>query len=122
MDSQEGWAQLMVLRQVTEMTGALHEAQVLQLKMWPLVAAPHAASSEFTWDGKKKEIDFTLTLNKKKRPPKDLVERFKGFDRSVKAMLGEDWLVRIKVNGAVIFRGRRKNNVGKGTGKGEVKS
>lgn len=45
-------AQLAQLRDLTDKTGILHEAQVLQLKLWPYLAlrSPPAKSIQIVWD------------------------------------------------------------------------
>lgn len=42
LDPKSIWEQLYLLREQTRVTGALFEAQVLQLKMWGTLALPHA--------------------------------------------------------------------------------
>lgn len=86
------WEQLAHLSGLTKTTGVLHEAQVLQLKYWPYVMAPHAKSIETVVFQEKKEVRFVLKLGKK-APPSDFQARLDALDRSVKTMLGYDWQV-----------------------------
>lgn len=101
-----GWDQLKELRVVTGQIGVLHEAQKLQLQYWPYVAAPHATHYETHCNLKDKEIHFILKV-KKKKAPKDYKDRLVALDRSVKDMLGKDWLVTVKENGKEIYNGPR---------------
>jgi hypothetical protein len=109
LHAKEMWEQLMLLRDLTEKSGALHEAQVLQLKLWPLtVFDTYANGSEFQFSWEKHEIDFYLTTSSKHKPPKDMDSRLKILDTEVKNLLGDSYLVRVRVRGKVIFRGIRK--------------
>lgn len=98
--------QLVLLRDLTRTTGVLHDAQVLQLKLWPLVAVPHATASEFVFNWEDKEIDFRMKV--KGKAPKDLQKRLESLDESVKFLLGDDYLVRVRFQGKVVYRGPRK--------------
>lgn len=91
------WLQLKRLALLTKAKG-LHEVQVLQLKCWPIVAAPHMTnwSSEVSFDNK--SITFNWTKEKKAKAPSDFAERIRGLDRSVKEMLGQDWSIIVNIN------------------------
>lgn len=108
LDLDDSWEQLMLLRGVTGGGEFLHEAQVLQLKIWPLLAAEHASSCRVEVDTIKKVTDFHLKVAKGKKAPLDFKDRLDGLDRSVKAMLGNEWLIRVHVLSKVIYRGTRK--------------
>ncbi len=99
--------QLQMLQEQTRMTGALHEAQTLQLKMWPLVLFDCATSS-FTWDPEKKQVLFTvsLTKTKKKATIKVLTERVEVLNRWVQTLLGDEWHVKLKTSGKGSSDGR----------------
>ncbi len=96
---------------MTETTGILHDAQVLQLKVWPRLAMPHATSVQIGWSASKRTVEFTAKLGKDKAP-KDLVKRLKGLDDSVKGMLGRDVTVVVKVGTKSIFAsaGKKKKS------------
>jgi hypothetical protein len=110
--SADPWEQLYYLRGLTRRTGALHEAQVVQLRRWPLLVAPHASSCEFAWDSDTKTIEFRLRLIPGKRAPANLAKRLKVLDGSVKLLLGEDCLVRVRAGSRTLYTGRRKAVVG----------
>jgi len=61
--------QLMLLRGMTERTDILHEAQILQLRMWPIVLFDHARKAEIQVNFEKKEIDFRVRV--KGQSPED---------------------------------------------------
>lgn len=108
MDSKDGYTQLALLRKLTEWTGVLSEAQVVNLKMWPLLAAPHAKTSEFTWNPPERSIIFNLKLTRRK-PPKDLEDRWKGLYRSVVSILGQVTMT-VKAGQEVLYVGITPNS------------
>jgi hypothetical protein len=91
-----------MLRNLFQHFGSLHEAQVLQLRLWPFTVDPKLANSkailnlegkvvEFRWGGGAKKID------------KKYQERLQELDKNVKFLLGEDWTITVMLNGALIF-------------------
>lgn len=97
--------QLLVLRGLTETTGALHEAQVFNLKMWGRLAAPHAKSVELAIEMDEKIVEFRLIEAKK--APKNLKDLLGGLDRSVKFLLGDKWKVVVVKGDKILFTGDR---------------
>lgn len=97
------WQQLQALRLLTETTGALQDGQVLQLKLWPYVAASHLKRHEFSWDPERKLIEYSFEYDGRKKESDDYQQRLLALDRSVKAMLGDAWGVRVSVAGKAIF-------------------
>lgn len=98
--------QLLLLRGMTKATGALHEAQVLQLKMYPLVMLSNSVSSEFTFDWEKRTVEFAIKT--KGKQDKDFDKRMEYLDKSVKMLLGDEYLVTVKLNDKLKFTGARK--------------
>ena len=110
MLAKEGWDQLSTLRRmVTEPMNALHQAQIIQLKFWPFIAAPHIKKHETSWDMEKKLIEIRAVSGKDK-PLKNLSSRMAALLRSVQDMLGELWQVIFFVDEKVIFDSRKKTN------------
>ena len=105
-DELDPWGQVLLLKKITDMTGALHEAQVQQLKIWPLLAVPNALTSKFAWDFDLKEIYFTVTISPRMRwlSEEDTMFRLRGLDRSVKHMLGDMWRISVSVEKRVIYK------------------
>jgi hypothetical protein len=103
--NQEFGEQLLLLRSMTERTGILHEAQLLQLKMYPIAMITNSKSAEIKVDIEGKVIDFFLKLDKKKNA--ELEIQCERVSEAVKWLLGPDWLVRVRVRDKVIFRGPR---------------
>lgn len=104
MPNVEPWTQLRLLRDLVRSTGALHEAQVVQLKYWPRVAMPTSTSSEFSYHHDTRTLLFRVALSRWRRIPRDQEARLRGLDRSVKDMLGADMSVRVeRLDGTLIF-------------------
>jgi hypothetical protein len=88
--------QLMLLRETFKRTGLLHEAQVLQLKYAPLIMT-HATKAEFSLDFENKTLIYKLLEYKGKRPI-DLDKRCELLVRYTKQLLGDDFVVFVKMN------------------------
>ncbi len=108
--------QLQMLKEQTRLTGGLHEAQVLQLKMWPMVVFDTALSSSFTWDPEKKVVVFTIThpttRSKKKHPLEYWKERVTALNGWVQVLLGDEWMIQVKCGGKTYNGLRSVTNVG----------
>lgn len=107
--------QLQMLREMTRMTGALHEAQVLQLKMWPLMLFPWVSIKgvEFTWSVEQKVVTYTLsTMPGRKANEKQLQERTGVLNEWLHELLGDEWRVAVTIKGktAKAIHGTRKIN------------
>jgi hypothetical protein len=94
--------QLVQLRHLTRSTGALHEAQVQQLKLWPLVLT-HAVESHAIFDYEGSVVIFNL-LKTQGNPPEDFADRLKELARYTKFLLGDEYTVLVKDNGRQIFK------------------
>lgn len=100
--------QLLLLKELTKTTGMLHEAQVLQLKLYPLVLT-HAIRSEFQFNFDSKEVIFNL-LETKGKAPKGLRTRLKLLVNYVHTLLGSEYKVTIKFkNRKILSRNGIKN-------------
>lgn len=101
--------QLQMLKETTRMTGGLHEAQCLQLKMWPLVVF-EAQTSSFTWDPDTKIVLFDVSLMKSNKKPaiKAMTQRVEALNSWVQQLLGDEWIAKVKIDGKVTFTGKRK--------------
>lgn len=109
LDPKGIWEQLYLLREMTKTTGGLFEAQILQLKMWGRLAAPHQDNVEFTWSNDRKK-DKSITYNSRGEgsPPDNHSEILAGLDRSVKDLLGSDWAVNFYDNGQPVLNSSGK--------------
>lgn len=95
--------QLLTLRSVTDTTGAVHEAQLHQLRYWGAIA--------FTTKGWTADIDVenrvvTYSLEKKSKD-KNLANAVAALDRSVHWLFGDTWQLLIKEAGVVIYMGQK---------------
>jgi hypothetical protein len=111
--------QLLALRAITQTTGALHEAQVVNLKYWIRIAVAHSTSAEIAYFQKERDektglitqepvIEFRVVLGKGK-PPKDFKKRLAGLNRSIKDLLGPDFGVRVKSGKTLIYESKGKS-------------
>lgn len=98
--------QLQYLKGVTTRTGGLHEAQVLQLKLWPYTVDPEISDTKAEVDVAHKAIDYHWVLLSRPRkwsPDKRYTGRLEALVSSVKWMLGDTWKVQVFMNGERIF-------------------
>lgn len=95
----------MLLRALTESTGILHDAQVLQLKMYPLFYIEHARSAEVHVNLEDKEVDFYVKV--KGKEPANFDAKCEELNKAVKWLLGPAWLVRVRIREKVVYRGLR---------------
>ncbi len=97
--------QLASLRAVTAITGVVHEAQMLQLRMWAALAFGYT-----TWtaevDVAGKTVIFILTKSKR---PTNLVRLVAGLDRSIHWLLGDNWGLLVKEGSKKLYEGQRQN-------------
>jgi hypothetical protein len=98
--------QLLLLRDITRRMGVIHEAQQLQLKMWPIVLFTHAKKCETRVNVDAKEVDFVILQTKGAKP--DMEQCFAHLDDWTKWLLGPEWLVRVKLRDKLIYRGQRE--------------
>ena len=95
-------AQLAMLRGMTQKLGVLHEAQALQLRLWPYTVDPTLEKSEAKVDLEAKVVTFvwsgsTLKIDKKYK------ERLQTLSDNVKFLLGDVWLIEVVLDGITIF-------------------
>ena len=103
-----GWEQLKLLQAFSRTTGALHEAQILQLKAWPRVAFAKLIKHEVTWNIVTKKVIFNVYLQEKIKVLKEFTTRCRVLSTNVKEMLGDDWAVRIDIAGKMYFKASGK--------------
>jgi hypothetical protein len=95
-------AQLVLLRGLTQRFNSLHEAQSLQLKLWPFVVDNTLDKTEAHVDIEGKFVNFIWIGSKKKIDAK-YQYRLKTLDSNVKFLLGEDWSMSVIRDGVTIF-------------------
>jgi hypothetical protein len=90
--------QLVFLRRLTELTGVLHEAQIMHLKLfWGLIS--DGTGKEFAIDPEKKQLEFRLPIKKSKF----LKGKTDWFQESIETVLGNGWHISVKKGNKVIF-------------------
>ena len=95
-------AQLVLLRGLTKRFGSIHEAQALQLKLWPFTVDNTLENSNAAVDFENKQVDFewlgsTMKIDKKYQ------ERLETLKCNVKFLLGDDWSITVTSSGTAIF-------------------
>ena len=95
-------SQLVLLRGLFQRFGVLHEAQVLQLRLWPFAVDPSLNKSEAKVDMEARVVTFlwtgsTFNIDKKYQ------SRLKTLSDNVKFLLGEVWSIEVILEGITIF-------------------
>lgn len=100
----EMWEQLMLLRAQSARLGTLHEAQVLQLKLWPrILFQTSTKETSFKTDIVEKKLVFSVVNTGKPFKPSKGQGVVRPADAPVvldewtKALLGGDWDVTVNV-------------------------
>jgi len=112
--TEDAKAQLLRAKDMTRRTGTLIEAQTLQLRLWPQVVFKEVLDvtiDPLDIDGK--TVNYLLRV---KTPPKgkDLAKRVAVLEDWLRSLLGDDWMLTIKVRqkkggpGRLLHRGQRK--------------
>ncbi len=81
----------------------LHEIQVKNLKMWPLVMI-HAKAATCAFDYESKTVTYDIDAIDKPKP-KDFKARLEHLNNAVKQLLGKDYSLIINLKGKKIFWG-----------------
>lgn len=85
--------QLAALRDFTSVYGVLHEAQVLQLKIWPRLMFPNATRSSCVVNCEDSSISIEVKL--KGKTARGQAPRTEALARTVQWMLGPQWRVKV---------------------------
>lgn len=98
----EGWTKLLQLKDLTSRTGMLHELQVMQLKMWPLVFLnAKNATTEFGYETKL--VVYHVDIEGRK--PAKFKWRLEHLDKATKKLLGGEYSVVVNVNKKQVYNG-----------------
>lgn len=92
------WETLYRLRDLTRRIGALHEIQINNLKMWPIVIL-NAREADCSFDYENKLLTYDIKSLDGPRPS-EFKQRLKILEASVKQLLGDEYEVVIKFNKA----------------------
>ena len=103
---------LMRLRDITRMTGMVHDAQILQLKFWPRIVFP-CESHSIEHDGEQRLLTIRLVLNGPLPEGDDLKKCTSMFESWCQTLLGDDWLVCLRCKKPrgrerILYEGTRK--------------
>ena len=102
------WAQLAAIRGITSMADCLHEAQVIQLKYWGGIAFAFAGPGKWKAEVNFENATITYVVKSRAKQPGNLKKLIAALDRSVQAMLGDEWALNVTINNKLVHRGQRK--------------
>jgi hypothetical protein len=112
--TEDSKAQLIRARDMTRRTGTLIEAQVLQLRLWPQVVFKTVLDVTIEpLDIEQKTVNYLLRVKKMERG-RDLEKRIAVLEEWLRTLLGDDWMLHIKVRlkkggpGRLLHHGQRK--------------
>jgi hypothetical protein len=102
--------QLVSLRALTALTGALHDAQVMQLKHWGAIAFPHVEKGrwEIQVEPDNRVVTYALRPPRRARRPAHYAQLIAALDRSIHWLLGDEWATCITEHGKAIYQGERQ--------------
>lgn len=90
-ENNEMLEQLMRLRHLTELTGALHEAQLLQFKMWTAILFTKESTVEITNKPKNKVICYVV-----RGTVDNLKEKARQICDWTRTIVGNGWEIEVK--------------------------
>jgi hypothetical protein len=97
-------SQLILLRGVTKLTGAIHEAQIEHLKHWPYALQQSGLNKfEIKVDQEGNIVYYELSVKGKVSKNLELLPNW------VKWLLGDEWEIKINVNGKNYFDRNHQN-------------
>lgn len=99
-DSKNLEEQLMLLKMMTQKTGAIHEAQALQLKIWPMLIEGVESSSAKV-DSENKKVVFELKGNLKSKKEHNAL--FKAIQNWTRLLLWDNTVVVFKHKNKQIY-------------------
>lgn len=99
----DSWIKLMALRDLTRKTGALHESQVIQLKMWPLVFL-NVKDSTCEFGFETKQVIYK-TKKFAGRKPSNFKKRLEHLVDATQRLLGPEYGVVIMLDGKKVHYG-----------------
>lgn len=94
--------QLLALRDFVAKYGCLHEAQALQLKLWPRVAFPHS-TQETTSEVNLADREVVVKVISKKSHNKTKTRAIM-LTKNIRWMLGVEWGVQVFENGKLLLK------------------
>lgn len=106
MDNSKIEEQLMLLKMMTLKTGVIHEAQALQLKLWPKLIK-NVESSVAKVDPSKKTVTFELEGSL--RPTKKMREMFDAIKGWTRILLWNETKVIFKYKKKVIYNSEEED-------------
>ena len=85
--------QLILLKNITKLTGALHEAQLEQMKYWLYALIKDPIIFEIQIAQEKQQVTYLI------KSEADIKENLSCLNNWIKWLLGEEWEVKVQING-----------------------
>lgn len=121
--------QLVILRDMTKRFGCIHEAQKLQLNLWPYVVDPTIKGVEVALQFDECCAYFAFKGSTANHKTKAYQKRLQEFIRSIKFLLGDEWSTNVSLDGVTILgndskpaQKRKKNDRRRSSRKSKSKS
>lgn len=104
-DPKEVKEQIGVLRELTRVTQVLHEAQVLQLQIWPRIVLDGVKDFEIqaVLEPGSRSLTFDVRSDASEQPLEVTRMRLDHLSSWVKWLLGDDVRMRCRLNGVLVY-------------------
>lgn len=103
-------AELGRLRDLTRRTGAIHDAQLLQLKVWPRIMFP-IIKHTIEYDSEQRILVIVMKLSEALVEGDELKKRIRLLEGWCWALLGPEWSIRLRTR---LAKGGRSKEIHKG--------
>lgn len=106
---QDNYTALLEARELTRITGCLNDLQMQQLKYWPRIISEAVTGCETRFIYEDRELLFNIEINTKNQNEINKAKKMLSqLEEWCHFLLGDEYLVRVKFNGKMVFRGTRK--------------
>jgi hypothetical protein len=102
-------ALLIEARELTRITGCLNDLQIQQLKFWPKIISENVVGCETRFNYEDRELIYSMEIKTKNQREIDKIKKMlPQLEEWSRFLLGDEYLVRVKFNGKMAYRGTRK--------------
>lgn len=106
---QDNYVALLEARELTRITGCLNDLQIQQLKFWPRLINEAVTGCETRFIYEDRELLFNIEINTKNQNEVNKAKKMlTQLEEWCRFLLGDEYLVRVKFNNKMVFRGTRK--------------
>lgn len=97
--------QVAAMRGLTAVTGGLHDAQILQLKLWGAMAFHHVGAGHWECRVDLDNHVVVYDLERGRKHPRKFAYLIASLDRSIHWLLGDDWSLQVLEAGKPLYVG-----------------